>query len=281
MGKFPEGTKFSTDIWRGQSSRGGETVTISIGSGDYSLDSETYFPPELSEVISKDQYLKALAIIRCAEVGTYKTTGAGNAEWNVANDGAGITYGNYQQVGKTGGLTRLIEMYVNDPQSKPEHVQAINQYKEHAKAHGKTRHYSDGVGKLMEALRAAGNQDPNMGYIQSKQVYTEQIKGKNLIPSFKRSGAKSALAFCIALHCYNQGRPNNFWSGVADTPDEAQKCIRMVQNELAYLRRMSWWPSNARESNSNHVRWTNDYIKAANNQNFDLTQTQRWCNATF
>lgn len=280
MGKFPDGTKFTTDIWKGQSSRGGENVSISIGSGDYSLDSETYFPPELGEVITKEKYLKALAIIRCAEVGTYKTTGAGNAEWNVAGDGAGITYGNYQQVGKTGGLTRLIEMYVNDPKSKPEYVQAINEYKGHAKLHGRGR-CPEGAAKLMEALRAAGNGDPNMGYIQSKQVYTEQIQGKNFIPAFKRSGAKSALAFCIALHCYNQGRPNNFWSGVSATSDEATKCILMVQNELVFLRKMRWWPNPATERTSNHVRWTNDYIKAARNQNFDLSQTQRWCNATF
>ena len=56
---------------------------------------EIYFPTELAEIISKDKYLKVLSIIRSAEIGTPTPRGAGHVEWNVAGDGAGITYGNY------------------------------------------------------------------------------------------------------------------------------------------------------------------------------------------
>ena len=156
----------------------------------------------------------------------------------------------------------------------------VNTYKSYAGEYGR-KSPSSGVRSLMNALKQAGNNDPNMAICQSRHVYEEQIKAKGLINAFKNSGCKSPLAFAIALHCYNQGRPRNFWSGVASASDEKSKCILMIQNELVFLRRMSWWPNPATEKTSNHIRWTNDYIKAANNGNFNLSQVQRWCNARF
>ena len=166
----------------------------------------------------------------------------------------------------------MIDLYINDSNSNKKYVDEINLYKSAAKSLIKT----DGVEKLMNALKQAGNNDPNMAVMQSKHLYEEQIKNKGLINSFKKSGAKSPLAFSIALHSYNQGRPSNFWTGVAEASSEKEKCNLMIQHELSYIKGFSWW-----KIGGNHDRWTSDYIKAINNGNFELNQVQRWCNATF
>lgn len=238
----------------------------------YTGDYDIYFPAELAEVITKEKYLKALQIVRCAEIGTPNPKSAGYVEWNVANDGAGITYGIYQTTGKSGGLSRLIELYINDSNSNKVYADEINLYKSSARSLSKTA----GVTSLMNALKQAGDNDPNMAFIQSKHLYEEQIEKKGFIKSLKKSGATSPLAFTIALHSYNQGRPSNFWTGVAEASTEREKCNLMIQHELSYVRGFSWW-----KSGGNHDRWTSDYIKAINNGNFELNQVQRWCNATF
>lgn len=256
-----------------------EQQVIVQGGGFGVFGDSVYYPDELKQIISKQNYVKALSIIRCAEIGT-NLSSPGKCEWNVANDGAGITYGNYQTTGKSGGLKKLIDKYVGDQKSLPNYVNAINEFKSYASESGRNNP-SEGVKSLMSALSSAGNNDPNMAICQSIHVYDNQIKGKGLINAFKKSGCKSALAFTIALHCYNQGRPNGFWTGVSPDRSEEDNCITMIENELAFLKKQSWWPNPANERTSNHVRWTNDYIKAAKNGNFDLSQTQRWCNRVF
>lgn len=242
----------------------------------YSLASDIYFPQELADIIDKAHYLKALAIIRTAEVGNPTPKGAGFVEWNVANDGAGITYGNYQTTGKSGGLRRLIELYVSDSNSNPSFVQELNAVKSVCGKYSNSKTAPEDVKKLMDVLEKIGNQDPNMGYIQSKHLYEEQIQRKNFISSFKLSGLKSPLGFTIALHSYNQGRPSNFWTGVAGAQTENEKCSLILQHERNYLKTFSWW-----KTGGNHDRYTSDYKTAINNGNFDLSQRQRWCNATF
>ena len=271
IGEIPN--NFKENLFKGVLNEDGYYRTDNVVEGFGLFESqEIYFPTELAEIISKDKYLKVLSIIRSAEIGTPTPRGAGHVEWNVAGDGAGITYGNYQTTGKSGGLTRLIDLYINDSNSNKKYVDEINLYKSAAKSLIKT----DGVEKLMNALKQAGNNDPNMAVMQSKHLYEEQIKNKGLINAFKKSGAKSPLAFSIALHSYNQGRPSNFWTGVAEASSEKEKCNLMIQHELSYIKGFSWW-----KIGGNHDRWTSDYIKAINNGNFELNQVQRWCNATF
>lgn len=238
---------------------------------DVTYGGDVYFPDELAAIITKDKYLKVLQIIKTIESGNnFKS--AGYTKWDVAGDGAGISYGMYQTTGKSGGLTRLIDLYINDSNSNSACVANINTYKNSASSLIKT----EDVERLMDALKYAGDTDPNMAYIQTKHMYNEQIENKGLIKSYTNAGLSSPLGFLIALHCYNQGRPKNFWDGISSLPTEKDKCSMILSRERNYLKSFHWW-----KEGGNHDRYTTDFKVAIDTGNFDLSQTQRWCNASF
>ena len=80
------------------------------------------------------------------------------------------------------------------------------------------------------------------------------------------SGLSSPLGFLIALHCYNQGRPKNFWDGISSLPTEKDKCSMILSRERNYLKSFHWW-----KDGGNHDRYTTDFKVAIDTGNFDLS----------
>lgn len=119
MGKFPESPKFTTEIWKGQTSQSGEDVSIQIGSGTFEVGKTLReffqnFGKLLNPVVDADGVCAAFMSVGVLESG---------GDWGMFKeclvkkngvlrpDGQGISAGLHQFTQKAGGILAWRDYY--------------------------------------------------------------------------------------------------------------------------------------------------------------------------